>query len=163
VLRTPRARLTTWLPQDLPDLCALHADPQTMRYMRSGLEDEAGTRARLAVYLREQAERGWTRWRVEDGAGRMIGRAGFRLSADRRRRELGYLLEPPQWGRGLGTELARALVRWHHEHPDGLEPTLEAYAFADNVASRRVLEKIGLVLTGPAEPAESGFLRYVGS
>src|SRR5687768_9211413 len=28
VLRTPRARLTTWLPEDLPELSALHADPR---------------------------------------------------------------------------------------------------------------------------------------
>ena len=89
VLQTPRTRLTTWLPEDLPELCALHADPGTMRWMRSGVEDATRTRARLDTYLREQADRGWTKWRVEDRTGRLIGRAGFRLSDDGRRRELG--------------------------------------------------------------------------
>jgi RimJ/RimL family protein N-acetyltransferase len=161
VLETPRARLTTWLPQDLSELCALHADPVAMRYMRSGVEDQARTGARLASYLEEQAGRGWTKWRVEDRTGRMIGRAGFRLSDDGRRRELGYLLEPAQWGRGLATELARALVRWHRQHPDGLEPTLAAYVCADNAASRRVLEKSGFVLAGPGEREGPGMLRYL--
>jgi RimJ/RimL family protein N-acetyltransferase len=149
------------LPQDLQELCALHGDPRTMRYMRSGVEDEDRTGARLTAYLREQAERGWTRWRVEDRSGRMIGRAGFRLSDDGRCRELGYLLEPAQWGRGLASELAGALVRWHREHPDGLEPTLAAYVFADNAASRRVLEKSGFVLAGPGEREGPGMLRYL--
>lgn len=161
MLETPRTRLTTWLPQDLPELCALHADPQTMRHMRSGVEHAVRTRVRLAAYLREQAERGWTRWRVEDRAGRMIGRAGFRLSADGRRRELGYLLEPAQWGQGLATELARALVRWHGEHPDGLESTLEAYALVENVVSQRVLERSGFVLAGPSERDGNDVVRYV--
>jgi hypothetical protein len=31
VLGTPRTRLTTWLPQDLSELCALHVDPQASR------------------------------------------------------------------------------------------------------------------------------------
>jgi [ribosomal protein S5]-alanine N-acetyltransferase len=153
VLRTARARLTTWLPGDLPDLVALHADPVAMRWMQSGPEDEERVRARLATWLREQAEQGGTKWRVEDPAGRMIGRAGFRLSDDGRRRELGYLLAPAQWGRGLATEVARALVHWHREHLDGLEPRLEAVAFAGNLASRRVLEKCGF------SPAARGELR----
>ena len=161
VLRTPRARLTTWLPQDLPELCALHADPRTMRHMRAGVEDAERTRTRLATYLHEQAEQGWTRWRVEDRTGRLIGRAGFTLSLDGRRRDLGYLLEPAQWGRGLATELVRALVRWHLEHPDGVEQTLEAHAFTDNAASRRVLGKAGFVLVGPSERAGPHVLRYV--
>jgi ribosomal-protein-alanine N-acetyltransferase len=161
VLRTPRTTLTTWLPQDLPELRRLHADPQTMRYMRSGVEDEARTRARLAAYLREQAERGWTKWRIEDPTGRMIGRAGFSLAADGRHRELGYVLEPAHWGHGLATELATTLVRWHREHPDGTDETLQAFAFADNIASRRVLEKSGFVLAGPTQGDGPEVVRYL--
>lgn len=161
VLQTPRTRVTAWLPQDLPELSALHADPLVMRYMRSGIEDEPRTRARLTTYLREQTERGWTKWRVVDRTGRMIGRAGFKLSDAGAHRELGYLLEPAQWGRGLATELARALVRWHHQHPDGLQPALYAYAFAANTASRRVLEKSGFVLAGRSEDDGRDVVRYL--
>jgi RimJ/RimL family protein N-acetyltransferase len=161
VLATARARLTTWLPEDLPDLCRLHSDPRTMRYMRSGVEDEDRTRARLATWLREQAEQGWTKWRAEDRAGALIGRAGFSPSPDGRRRELGYLLAPAQWGRGLATELAQALVRWHHQHPAGVDPQLGAFAFADNVASRRVLEKVGFALVGTSDHRGAVITRYL--
>lgn len=148
VLTTRRARLTTWLPADLDDLRALHSDPLAMRHMRSGVEDERRTRARLDTFLHEQSERGWTKWRVEDAEGRMLGRAGFSPSSDGRGRELGYLLAPEHWGRGLATELARALVQWHRGHPGDVEPSLGAFAFAENTASRRVLEKCGFAEAG---------------
>jgi len=120
-----------------------------MRYMRSGVEDEARVRGRLATYLAEQAERGWTKWRVADAQGRFVGRAGFGLFDGRSRRELGYVLAPSVWGRGLATELARALVTWHVEHPDPrVSAELAAFAFTDNTASRRVLEKAGFACVG---------------
>ena len=147
MLVTARLRVTTWVPQDLPELHALHADPSTMRFMRSGIEDEAQTRDRLAGYLVEQAERGWTKWRLEDRTGALVGRAGFRMSDDRAHREIGYLFGRPAWGRGLGTEVVAALVVWHRDHlGPGVEPDLHAYAFVDNAASRRVLEKTGFAL-----------------
>lgn len=76
--------------------------------------------------------------------GAAVGRAGFRLSDDRQHRELGYLLTPAVWGRGLATELARALVEWHFGHIDaGIGPELHAWTFVEHSASRRVLEKTG--------------------
>jgi hypothetical protein len=50
----------------------------------------------LRTYLREQAEQGWTQGWVEDVAGRMVGRAWFKLSADGGHRGLGNLREPAQ-------------------------------------------------------------------
>jgi hypothetical protein len=72
----------------------------------------------------------------------MIGRAGF--GAYGPNRELGYTLRSDSWGHGLATELALALVRWHTENPDpNGPPDLWAYAAMENIASRRVLEKVG--------------------
>lgn len=64
-------------------------------------------------------------------------------------------------GRGLATELARALVHWHGENPDGVDTELEAHVFADHAASRRVLEKSGFVLVGPSEDKGPGVVLYV--
>lgn len=60
--------------------------------------------------------------------------------------ELGWVLDPAVQGRGLGTEFAAALVRIAF---DGLGVRrIEAACFAENLASRRVMEKIGLRLEG---------------
>src|SRR5699024_11077714 len=60
--------------------------------------------------------------------------------------ELGWVLDPRQQGQGLGTEFAVALLRLAFE---GLEVRrVEAACFADNHASRRIMEKIGLRCEG---------------
>lgn len=161
VLSTARLRATTWLPGDYADLCALHSDPLVMRHLRSGVESAAETRARLDRFLREQVELGWTKWRLVDVEGRMVGRAGFNLTADGLHRELGYVLARRLWGLGLATEIAGALVQWHREHPDARRrPELHALAFADNAASRRVLVKIGFVAVGEVPGGGVPQVRY---
>lgn len=170
VLSTGRLRVTTWLPSDYADLRALHSDPLVMRHMRSGVESAAETRDRLDRFLREQAELGWTKWRLEDADRRLVGRAGFNLAGfDLARsgpsgqwRELGYVLAPGLWGLGLATEVAGALVGWHRAHPDPrLCAELRACAFAENGASRRVLEKVGFTLVGEEWRAGVRQARYV--
>ena len=148
VLRTDRLTLTTWLPSDLDDLHAMHSDPETMRYVRHGRPDTfEESAALLERYLTEQSGRGWSRWRVVDGSGRFVGRAGF--GGEEERRELGYTLAREAWGRGLATEVALALVRWHREHAPRAD--LRAYAALENAPSRRVLEKAGFVEVGSEE------------
>jgi ribosomal-protein-alanine N-acetyltransferase len=145
VVETARLRVTTWAPSDVSDLHQLHSDPAVMRFLRNGEPEEYETsQRRLEQYVTEQASQGWTKWRVEDLAGVMVGRAGF--GGYGQHCELGYTLRADVWGRGLGTELAVALTRWHIDH----HPThqLWAYAVRDNQASRRVLEKVGFHLTG---------------
>ncbi|HEY6538074.1 MAG TPA: GNAT family N-acetyltransferase [Candidatus Dormibacteraeota bacterium] len=147
VLVTERLRVTTWRAGDLADLYRLQSDPLAMRHMNCGVENRAQAGARLEGYIREQNDLGWTKWRVEDGAGLAVGRAGFNLSDDGDKREVGYVLTPQVWGLGLATELVMALATWHRDHHQtGLSRHLFAYVFIENYPSRRVLEKAGFRL-----------------
>jgi ribosomal-protein-alanine N-acetyltransferase len=151
VLSTQRLTLTTWVEQDLDELALLHSDPETMRYVRLGRpESREETRDLLASYLREQVDPGWTKWRIADQRGRLVGRAGF--GGHSRDRELGYTIRHDMWGQGIASEIAPALVRWHREH-NGTVPRMRllAYVTLENLPSRRVLEKAGLAFTGYAE------------
>lgn len=56
--------------------------------------------------------------------------------------EIGYILSDSFWGQGFATEAARVLVAWAEMQP-GLG-RIVAVCHSDNLASRRVLEKIGL-------------------
>lgn len=86
---TPRLRVTTWLDRDLDDLHRLHGDPEVMRFLRGGLpETRAEAAERLALYLREQVDPGWTKWRVETNDGVMVGRGGFGGHGSRARARL---------------------------------------------------------------------------
>lgn len=143
IVTTDRLAVTTWLPTDIDDMFALHSDPETMRFVGPGRpESRQEVEQRLDTYLREQQSRGWTKWRVQDRQGEMIGRAGFGGFGNNR--ELGYTLRREVWGLGYATELAITLVRWHRTHlDDGMPADLWAYAAMGNLPSRRVLEKAG--------------------
>jgi RimJ/RimL family protein N-acetyltransferase len=148
ILQTARLRVTTWLPADLDDLNRLHSDPVTMAFIGGRVETRDQSAVRLDQYLDEQATRGWTKWRVESAGGQMVGRAGFGAYAEDR--ELGYTLARENWGQGLATEVAIALVDWHAANPASWSPCaagpmrLWGYADIDNAASIRVLAKSGL-------------------
>jgi RimJ/RimL family protein N-acetyltransferase len=58
--------------------------------------------------------------------------------------EIGYGLAAPYRGRGIGTRVVRAFVRWLSDQPDVLIITAETDA--DNRASRLVLERVGFAL-----------------
>ena len=57
-----------------------------------------------------------------------------------------YGIPRREWGRGFATEVALAMLRYGFER-GGLTRML-AIADAENVASRRVLEKIGMTFDG---------------
>jgi RimJ/RimL family protein N-acetyltransferase len=60
-----------------------------------------------------------------------------------------YLLKEKYWGRGLATEAARAVLR-HAFCALGLAQ-VDGGASADNIASRRVMEKAGMRYVGRTE------------
>jgi len=88
---------------------------------------------------------------VVDDAG--VGGVGVELGTDvfRRSAEIGYWLGEPFWGRGIATEVLRAMTAYAFEHFDICR--LEAGVFSWNPASARVLEKAGYTLEGRARLA----------
>ncbi len=140
IVTTPRLAVTSWLPSDIDALHELHCDAETMRFVRHGRpESHAQAAELLHQYIAEQHARGWTKWRVSDHDGQLVGRAGFGSCADGRM--LAYLIARARWGQGLATEVASALVTWHLAH--ALQEPLRAIVAIGNDASLRVLEKVG--------------------
>ena len=83
---------------------------------------------------------------VVDGAA--VGGAGIEVGTDifRRSAEVGYWLGEPFWGRGIATEVLRAVTDYALKTFDVIR--LEAGVFSWNPASARVLEKAGYTLEG---------------
>jgi RimJ/RimL family protein N-acetyltransferase len=74
----------------------------------------------------------------------LIGFCGFRLFGEAREVELLYGIAPAEWGRGFATEAAQAMLRFGFEEL-GFDRVL-AGADTPNIASFRVMEKIGMTL-----------------
>jgi RimJ/RimL family protein N-acetyltransferase len=78
---------------------------------------------------------------------RLIGNCGVRKKGpDAFEADMGYEIAPPYWGRGYATEAARAILAFGF---DELKlHRISATCLADNLASARLLEKIGMRLEG---------------
>jgi ribosomal-protein-alanine N-acetyltransferase len=91
-----------------------------------------GNELRLAIILRESDS--------------LCGGVGLRIEAEHRRAELGYWIGVPYWGKGYATEAARAMVK-HGFDSLGLHRIFAGHV-AGNLASARVLKKIGMLHEG---------------
>jgi ribosomal-protein-alanine N-acetyltransferase len=79
----------------------------------------------------------------------VIGDMGLKGQPDARGTvEIGYSIIPAYRGQGYAPEMARALVAWALHQPDIQRVTAEC--LAHNLASIRVLEKVGMQRTGTA-------------
>jgi [ribosomal protein S5]-alanine N-acetyltransferase len=80
--------------------------------------------------------------------GRAVGGVGLMPMTDvnRASAEIGYWLGVDYWGRGIGTEAVELVTAWAFQAHRLLR--IFAQPFADNLASRRVIEKAGFTLEG---------------
>lgn len=135
VLRTPRLTLRKARAADAAGLHAAMSRPEAMRYWtRPEHADPAETEAFLAAMIEGEAE-GADDFVIVLGD-QVIGKAGMW-----RRWEVGFLLHPDHWGRGLAAEAMAAVIA----HLFATHPTDHLTAEADprNAASLRLLERLG--------------------
>ena len=83
---------------------------------------------------------------VHKDENRIIGAVALRLDLEHRRAELGYWVGKPYWNNGYASEAAQRLVSYGFEVL-GLN-RIHATYFADNPASERVMQKIGMRYEG---------------
>lgn len=147
-LATERLVLRPSRVSDAARIFALDADPEVRRYVdQPDAPTLAQCEATVARFLAIDAatpEHGF--WIAEE-LGAFVG--WFHLKpprdgepAEQGDLELGYRLMRAAWGRGLATEGSRALI----EHAFGVlrAPRVTAVAIEGNVASIRVMEKLGM-------------------
>lgn len=83
---------------------------------------------------------------IERETGTVVGDVGFIGPPESGTLEIGYSVLPGRRGRGYATEAACALVAWALEQPD--VDAVVAGCAAANLASIRILERIGFARTG---------------
>ena len=89
----------------------------------------------------EEHKLGW--WAVEPRlANQLIGWCGLQFLPETEETEVGFLTSRAFWGQGLTTEAAKASLLYGFEKL-GLK-CIVGIAHPDNIASQRVLEKIGM-------------------
>jgi [ribosomal protein S5]-alanine N-acetyltransferase len=147
VLQTDCIVLRRFVESDLDDLCRLYADHEVRRFFPEGILSCAETEQELDWSIRGSDElhpdlRLYAA--VDRRTGSFIGRGGFvRWELDGTVEvEIAYMIDKNLWRRGVGSELAHALLSYGFS----TLPVQHLIAVIDalNTASIKTAEKIGM-------------------
>jgi ribosomal-protein-alanine N-acetyltransferase len=138
-------------PFTLDDLDAYHrqvySDPDVTRYLPGGRpRSREATRDVIDYFIAHDQQYGFTIAAALDRqTGELIGHCGLHQfgSGDV---EIGYSFAKARWGQGLATESGRAMLRYGFETLALHE--IIALAFPANLASQRVMQKLGMTHEG---------------
>ena len=143
-LTTERLALRSFTRDDLDWLVSVYADPDVTRYL-GGPKDRDKTEEMLDVRILEyyQAHPGLGVWMTVDrSSGQPVGFHLLNHIHGESIIQIGFTLVKAAWGNGFGTEMAAAVLRYGFA--DLSLPSIAGIANLENVASQRVLQKIGL-------------------
>ena len=144
-IRTPKMLLVRMQASDLAELEHMYADPIVMATL-GGVRSKEAVAKYLDTHLAHWQEYGYGFWTVRDPlTGQFAGRGGLRhmIVDGRPELEVGYGFVREYWGRGWATELARESVRVAFEELK--RPDLVCFTLPTNLASKRVMQKVGFV------------------
>lgn len=143
ILQTPRLYLREITTDDAENAYLLNLDPEVIQYTGDeSFESVEKAREFLAGYDHYE-KYGFGRWAVirkEDDA--FLGWCGLKYVAEHDEYDVGYRLFKKYWNQGYATEAAKACLEYGFESL-GMK-TIVGRVMHANVASIRVLEKIGL-------------------
>lgn len=150
VLKTPRLLLREIMPEDAEAIFEIRRDYEVTRLNTGEPLQRVEQAAALIRSIRAgYAEQSELRWGItlKNRTDVVIGMCGYNYWVCRDFRAcVGYDLARAYWGRGIMTEAMRAVIEFGFEEME--LNRIEADASAENIASIRVLEKLGFQREG---------------
>jgi RimJ/RimL family protein N-acetyltransferase len=145
-IATDRLVLREFVPDDWPAVLVYQRDPRYLKLYPWTDRTEDDVRSFVQRFVDQQTERPRRRFQLAiafpDG-GQAIGNCGIRRKPGNNwEADIGFELAPEYWGRGYATEAALAMVDFGFREL-GVH-RISSWCIADNAASARVLEKVGL-------------------
>ena len=162
ILTTDRLVLRDFVESDWPAVLAYQSDPQYLRFNSWTERTPDEVCAFVGRFIAQQNEIPRLKYQpaiVLQATGQVIGNVGIRMrSTGTHQADIGYELDPTQWGFGYASEAARAIVRFGFE--ELRLHRISAHCLAENIGSARVLEKLGMKLEGRMRDSEHFKGRY---
>ncbi|WP_082127363.1 GNAT family N-acetyltransferase [Calothrix sp. 336/3] len=160
-IETGRLLLRPLQITDLDDLALIYSDPQVMRYrVNSQPASRCETQQMLEEYIQHWEKYGFGRWGIiyKDNQS-LIGHCGLEVVDNTSDIEINYLLRRAYWNQGLATEAAAAMIEYGFTQLK-LE-RIVAIAQPENIASRCVMEKLGMRYENNVMQHNINWMRYV--
>jgi ribosomal-protein-alanine N-acetyltransferase len=139
----------------------IYADPEVMKTLPVGAPiSRQAFNKRIPIFMTDHwTQHGFGPWvMIHKAHQAFIGHCGLKFWPESTEVEVFCALDKRYWGQGLATEGARASLRYGFEALK-LNCTMAA-TLPENQASRRVLEKIGLVFEGEMSFGDLMAVRY---
>lgn len=147
-IETERLRLRRSRPDDAEEISRYRSDPDVNRQQGWERTDPEGVRRDIEeMAARAPGEPGgWVQFTVEERrGGSLVGDVGLSpADGEPGVIKVGYTIDPAHQRRGYATEAVGALVRYAFEELGAA--VVRAYASAENAASIRVAERVGMRL-----------------
>ena len=140
-LRTKRLLLRPFAPDDVNDVFSYASDPEWSRFLPVPIPY---TREDAQDFVEGNTNSNWERnamFAIEFN-GVVVGGIDLRIDSPNEMAMVGYGIARAHWNQGLMTEAVQAVVDWGFRE-FGLAK-IWTFADVDNVASWRVMEKIGM-------------------
>lgn len=146
ILETERLRLRKFTLGDVDDLSVIFADPITMEFYPA-TKDRKETKRWIEKNMERYKQYGYGLWAViRKDTNEFIGDCGISMQNidGEEKPEIGYHIRRDYWRQGFATEAAVAC----REYAFGTLGLNEIFSYMkkDNLASRRVAEKVGMTL-----------------
>jgi [ribosomal protein S5]-alanine N-acetyltransferase len=148
IFQTPRLILRQFTEADAPLILSLNSDPEILKYLHEPiLETIEQAEKVLQDIILPQYKNNLGRWAMHTKNNMdFIGWCGLKYRSDIDEIDLGYRLMQKAWGKGFATEAAQ------HTLDHGLNKLqlklITGRAHIENIASIKVLEKIGMDYIG---------------
>ena len=162
ILETERLILREFDEKDVESFYLLGSDPTVIRFTGDpGLTslEHAGEVLRSRP-LADYRKYGYGRWAcVHKEDGTVIGFSGLKFLDELKEVDIGFRLLPAYWGAGLATEAGRAVLDFGFRQLR--LASIIGLVDPENVASVRVLEKLGLKFVGMTMYQGTNTAKYV--
>jgi ribosomal-protein-alanine N-acetyltransferase len=142
IVQTADFIIRQFLPQEEGIYVDLLADKEVALYLpkRSKEENRQIFKTALEDYAEGKVLGKWGIFNTADND--YMGMCLLLYFGETQSVEIGYSLHKKYWGKGMATDMAKALINYAFDRTD--TPEIVAVTVLENIASQRVLEKAGL-------------------
>jgi [ribosomal protein S5]-alanine N-acetyltransferase len=144
LLTTSRLVLREVTQEDAPEVFAFRSDAQAMKYIgKPAATSINDAKELIQKFIDGLASNEAITWGITlSGDPKVVGTIGFwRMNKDHYRAEVGYMLHPDHWNKGIISEALSEVIRFGFEKLNF--HSIEANLTPENSGSVRVLEKAG--------------------
>ncbi|MEH1812879.1 MAG: GNAT family N-acetyltransferase [Nostoc sp.] len=146
ILETHRLLMRDFIKTDWQAVFTYQSDPLYLRYNYWTQRTQKDVCEFIQMFIDQQKEQPRTKFQLAiilKEENRLIGNCGIRVNdPEMREANIGYELNTQYWGQGYATEAAEAILKFGFEEL-GMH-RIWSWCVAENLASIRVLEKIGM-------------------